>query len=57
MRVDITGVKTAFETVKSIYSQAGSLNNCKLVVTDKGHWWCKDLVWEEINILSKKLGW
>lgn len=53
----IDGVKSAFKTVESIYNQAGVSDNCKLVITDKGHWWCKDLVWEEIKILSKKLGW
>ena len=53
----IDGVKKGFETVQKIYEKAGVKDDCKLVVTEKGHWWCKDLVWQEINKLTDSLNW
>ncbi len=50
----INGVKKGYETVKKIYEKAGVANNCKLVETPKGHWWCEDIVWSEIAALRKK---
>ena len=43
------GVKRGFKTVKSIYEKAGVPDNCKLIKTPKGHYWCEDLVWPAIN--------
>lgn len=53
----IEGVRKGFEKVKEIYAENGVLENCKLVETPKDHWWCKDIVWKEINEVCKKLGW
>ena len=44
----IDGVKEGFETVKQIYDTAGYPDNCRLLVTPKGHWWCHDLIWPAI---------
>ena len=52
----VGGVKRGFDTVKKIYEKAGVPDNCSLTVTDKGHWWCKDLVWAKINKAVLKLG-
>lgn len=49
----IKGVERQFEKVKDIYEKAGAKDNCKLIETPKGHWWCVDIVWEEINRLMK----
>ena len=51
----IEGVKRGFNTVKKIYEKAGAPDNCKLVVTDKGHYWCPDVSWENINQIFKNL--
>ncbi len=48
----IEGVTDGFETVKKIYEAAGSSENCKMVTTPKGHWWCEDIVWSEIEKLK-----
>lgn len=53
----IDGVKNSFETVKAIYKKEGAIDKCRLVITDKGHWWCKDVVWKNINEEVNKLGW
>lgn len=53
----IDGVRRGFETVKKIYAQNGVEDNCKLIETPKGHWWCEDLVWQTINEETSKLGW
>ena len=45
----IDGVKRGYETVEKIYEKAGVKDNCRLVVTEKGHWWCEDIVWKTIN--------
>ena len=45
----IDGVKKSFETVKEIYRRVGAEENCRLVETPKGHWWCEDIVWSEIS--------
>lgn len=50
----VDGVRDAFETVKKIYKKEGHEDRIKLVVTDKGHWWCEDLVWDNIaEMLSR----
>ncbi len=45
----LDGVKKGYETVKAVYEKAGVPNNCDLVITPKGHYWCEDIVWENIN--------
>ena len=53
----IEGVHSQFETVKKIYQKEKSEENSRLIVTDKGHWWCEDIVWGEIKKEIIKLGW
>ena len=53
----INGVRAGFETVQKIYNTAGAKENCRLVVTEKGHWWCEDIVYNTIAEEAKKLGW
>ena len=45
----IEGAKRGYDTVQKIYEKAGCKDNCKLVVTPKHHYWCPDIVWEEIK--------
>ena len=47
----------ALEEMVKVFEKEGVKDNCKLVVTDKAHWWCQDLVWNAINETTKKLGW
>lgn len=49
----IEGVKRGYETVKKIYEKAGVPQSCELVVTEKGHYWCPDIMWENINNVFK----
>ncbi|MBQ8658237.1 MAG: acetylxylan esterase [Clostridia bacterium] len=53
----MSGVKTGFETVQKIYAKENAAENCRLVETPKGHWWCEDIVWDTIKEESEKLGW
>lgn len=53
----VDGVRRGFETIKAIYSANGAAENCRLVETPMGHWWCVDIVWDAINEECKKLGW
>lgn len=53
----IDGVKTAFETVEKIYDKEKAKDKRSLVITDKGHYWCKDLVWQTLNAETAEMGW
>ena len=53
----IEGVERGFATVQEIYSEAGAAENCRLVKTPKGHYWCVDIMWPTILEECKKLGW
>lgn len=53
----LKGAKKAFDVVKEIFDKAGAKDNCKHVITDKGHRWCPDVVWLEIETAVKELGW
>lgn len=50
----IEGVNRGYKTVESIYKKAGHLDNLKLIVTDKGHYWCPKEAWEGINSMFRK---
>lgn len=53
----IDGVKTGFETVKKIYQKENVADKCKLVVTERDHYWCKDIIWKTLNEETSKMGW
>jgi cephalosporin-C deacetylase-like acetyl esterase len=53
----IDGVRRGYETVQAIYEKNGVKENCRLVETPKGHWWCVDIVWKAIQEECEKLGW
>ena len=53
----VGGVKQGFERARAIYERCQCEENCRLVVTPKAHYWCKDVVWEHINEKVKRLGW
>ena len=50
----LKGVKDSYATVEKIYERIGAPHNCELIVTDKAHWWCKDVVWQAINSARAK---
>ncbi len=52
----LDGVKKSFAIVEKIFEKAGAKDKCKLVVTPKGHYWCKDLVWGAINEVADAKG-
>ena len=47
-KFDYNIIKRGYKTVEKIYEKAGAKENCRLVVTEKGHWWCEDVVWSAI---------
>ena len=51
------GVQTEFEKAEKIYEIEGAEDKCRLIVTPKGHYFCEDIVWGEINEETKKMGW
>lgn len=53
----IEGVYDSFDTVKKIYKRMGAENNCDLLETPKDHYWCDDLVWEQVRKDAEKMGW
>ena len=53
----IGGVERGYETVKSVFADAGVPDSCRLVTTPKGHWWCEDIIWSTIKEECEKLGW
>ena len=50
----IEGVRESFRTVERIFNAAGVADRCRLVETPKGHWWCEDIVWTEIQRLTRE---
>lgn len=44
----IESVNDAYAEIQEIYKKEGVPNKCKLVVTPKDHYWCKDIVWDAI---------
>ena len=53
----IDGVKRGYETVEKIYAKENASDACGLIVTPREHWWCEDIVWNEIIKTAEKLGW
>ena len=53
----IEGVKDSFKVVEKIYEKANAKDNCSLVISDKAHYWCNDIVWKEVKKITDKLGW
>ncbi len=53
----VTGVQRGYDTVEKIYKKEKAEDNCKLIITEKGHWWNVDVVWPELKKLVEKLGW
>ena len=41
--------KEAFETVNRIYAVAGVEDNCRIVTTEKGHYWMVEPIWQYIK--------
>ena len=50
----IEGVNKAFGKARRIYEKENCENNVRLIVTEKDHYWCDDLVWAEICRIIKK---
>ena len=53
----IHGVQDSYKVVENIYESAGAKDSCELVITPKGHYWCKEMVWEAIRKGVTELGW
>lgn len=53
----VDGVERGYKTVQGVYKKSGAPDNCKLIVTQNGHWWNVDIVWPELKKLTEKLGW
>ena len=51
------GVKKGYKIVESIFEKAGVKENCRLIETPKGHWWCEDIIWNAIHEEIEKLNW
>ena len=53
----IEGVRKAMDTVRKIYKQENAEDCCRLVETEKGHWWCEDIIWNTVKEETQKMGW
>ena len=51
----LDGVRSAYETVRKIYQKAGG--ECRLLITEKAHYWCQEPIWQAIKEETAKLGW
>lgn len=51
----VSGVREAFDTVEKIYAATDAPGNCRLIVTDKGHYWCEDIVWDNLKREVEKI--
>lgn len=53
----IDGVEKGYETVEKVYKRENASENCRLIETPKGHWWCEDIIWNTVQEETEKLGW
>ena len=53
----IDGARKGFAEVEKMFKKESALENCKMVETEKAHWWCEDVIWETINSQTKRMGW
>ena len=53
----IDGVETGYETARKIYQASGAEKNVCLVKTSKAHWWCEDIIWNNIKEKIKAMDW
>ena len=53
----VQGVREGYDTVQKIYKKAGAQGKCRLVETEKAHWWCEDVVWNAVKAECDALGW
>ena len=53
----LDSVKKSFSTVEKIYEYNDAINNCKLVIMPKDHYFCPDVAWKAINEDVIKMGW
>lgn len=44
----IESARECFAQIQEVYKKENALNKCQLVETPKGHYWCKDIVWDAI---------
>ena len=51
----IEGVRRGYETIKKIYQDEDAPTNCNFIETEKGHWWCVDVIWPEMKRLMAEL--
>ncbi len=51
----IQGVREGYACVEKIFAKAGIKENCRLVETEKGHWWCENLVWDNIAMIRNNV--
>lgn len=51
----VEGVTRGYKTVESIFESAGCKENCRLEITQEGHWWCVDTVWPIIKDELRKI--
>ena len=45
----IEEARNAFSTIQNIFNKEGAVLNCKMIETDKDHYWCEDIVWNGIK--------
>ena len=53
----VEGVRRGYETVEKIYKKEKCADNCKLIITQQGHYWNVDLMWTEMKRVMQELGW
>ncbi|MBQ8292165.1 MAG: acetylxylan esterase [Clostridia bacterium] len=53
----LSGVESEYVKAKKIYEKAGVADKCRLIVTQQGHEWGGDKLWEAIRLEIIKRGW
>ena len=53
----LEGVKSAYATVQKIYEKAKAADKCRLLITERDHYWCQAPIWQTIKEETAKLGW
>jgi len=54
----IEGSREVYKVIEDIYRRENAEGKCHYVETDREHWFCKDLVWENIvKIINTDLKW
>lgn len=51
----IESAREVFGVIEKIYARENSPEMCEMIVTDKGHWFCEDIIWPRLKEICEEI--